>query len=62
MAIANGTTSLALRAGEQERGMKVRSSVKKLCDVCMVSLERFYGVIWGWMVVGGMVDDCRCWQ
>ena len=28
----------SIKAGEQIRGMKVRSSVKKLCDGCKVGL------------------------
>jgi len=42
VAVANGEKSLVLRAGEQERGMKVRSSVKKLCDGCMSVRRKGY--------------------
>lgn len=39
------------------RGMKVRSSVKKLCDGCMVGPVCFFE---GWIRANGMCLDVEC--
>lgn len=46
----NGEVAAAVRSLEQVRGMKTRSSVKRLCDGCKVCW--FFFLIW-WIILGG---------